>query len=57
MGERFKQTIFVNGLIHNANQDILMVRRLATASREQMDKRLSQRDWTPVYANYELDAG
>ena len=29
----------------------------ATASREQMDKRLSQRDWTPVYANYELDAG
>ncbi|MCA9301551.1 reverse transcriptase-like protein [Candidatus Nomurabacteria bacterium] len=27
MGERFKQTIFVNGLIHNANQDILMVRR------------------------------
>ncbi len=30
---------------------------VATASREQMDKRLSQRDWTPVYANYELDAG
>ncbi|MBK7026964.1 MAG: NAD-dependent malic enzyme [Polaromonas sp.] len=30
---------------------------VATASREQMDKRLSQRDWTPEYANYELDAG
>ena len=30
---------------------------VATVSREQMDKRLSQRDWTPVYANYELDAG
>jgi len=30
---------------------------VATVSREQMDKRLSQRDWTPEYANYELDAG
>ena len=29
---------------------------VATVSREQMDKRLSQRDWTPEYANYELDA-
>jgi ribonuclease HI len=27
MGERFKQTIFVNAIIHNANQDVLMVRR------------------------------
>ena len=29
---------------------------VATVSREQMDKRLSQRDWTPEYANYEWDA-
>lgn len=29
---------------------------VATVSREQMEQRLAQRDWTPAYANYELDA-
>lgn len=30
---------------------------VATVSREQMEQRLAKRDWTPAYANYELDAG
>ena len=30
---------------------------VATVSREQMEQRLAKRDWTPVYATYELDAG
>lgn len=29
---------------------------VATVSREQMEQRLAKRDWTPVYAAYELDA-
>ncbi len=29
---------------------------VATVSREQMEKNLAQRAWTPVYANYEVDA-
>lgn len=30
---------------------------VATVSREQMEQRLAKRDWTPAYANYEVDAG
>jgi malate dehydrogenase (oxaloacetate-decarboxylating) len=30
---------------------------VATVSREQMEQRLAKRDWTPAYADYELDVG